>query len=402
MNCKTRLRILVHALLFTILIAPSSARAELSIEFVNMHVFDQADLHLDIVGLDGTPLASLSGNKTTFLDRGVRQHDVAKWLAGPGMCFELRGAQVATPHYVIKPCIDSIEDFKTQSAAYIYLAKLLSTAEYGNAMRRQIRNLTSERNCTNRIKADIDDLLTRYLDSLDPKWMSPEDINTYAQVIAYFRRCPTVDRYDYLSLDFLENPGVSRRLDQETSATGRLAEYVRQAVAEDPERDELRTRMRELYFEFQRLNPSPYRDLFYADTSEQSYFKALFGLALTLSAHTGAMTDSPPILNNGQSLIRNYFETCKFYAERERRDLSERCLSAAVELEQLIQIEKISVSESRTISSKIGDTLLRASRCDLDDPAQPPASHALMRRFYARGGCDTEVNFCHSARQCLD
>lgn len=331
------------------------ARAEFQVSFVPIAIFDTETLTITISRRDGIPIGRATGSGTTFTF-DIAADDLVNEIDQAGICFDVRVGTDGNGFVVVETCVEQLAELRQQGSAYIYRASLVPEIEYAATQRSQIRELIRGAGASIRTKIEILDSFESYLSLISVESMHSQDIDLFANLVEHFQRFPSFDNVDYISMDFLGNPASIRAIDASDGGVGKLASFIEVSLTGEHDNGRTAARLSELFVEYQKIDPRPYVSSDLID-SEEEFFKALFGFALALSGDVGVREGETTILYQGKSPILLYFERCEHLARLNEENLSQSCLSAAWQLQQLVNMQSVKISDARTIASKIGNTL---------------------------------------------
>lgn len=378
-----------------LILTAEPVRAEFQVNFVPIAIFDSETLTITISRRDGIPIGTAEGRGTTFTF-DIAADDLVNEIDQAGICFDVRVGPDGNGFVVVETCVEQLAELKQQGSAYIYRASLVPEIEYAATQRSQIRELIRSAGASNRTKIEIIESFESYLNLIGVEAMHPQDIDLFANIVEHFRRFPSFDNVDFISMDFLGNPASIRAIDASDGGVGKLARFIEVSLASENGSSRAAARLSELFVEYQKIDPRPYVSSDLVD-SEEEFYKALFGFALTLSGDVGVREDESTILYQGKSPILLYFERCERLARLNEENLSQSCLFAARELQQLVNMQGVEISDARTIASKIGNTL----SCGTSDQNLAEGDILLLSAYFDRGNCAETERFCLSAKVCL-
>ncbi|MDE4191248.1 hypothetical protein [Phaeobacter gallaeciensis] len=395
MSYRQMLKIFLAMMLF----AAEPVLAEFEVSFVPRAIFDKESLTLSVLTRDGRVLAREQGQGPVF-NFDIKSEDLVAEIDRLGICFDLQIGADDGGFVVFKTCLEKLAELGREGKAYTYRASLFEEGEYASLERKRIRELMASAGPSNRLKDRIVEMFEHYLEQISMDAMHPQDIDLFANIVEHFRRYPSFDDGQYIAMDFIGNPAPISVLDASDTTIGKVRSFVEAALTKDKINEntvrKFESRLAQLYVEYLKVDPSSYVSSGLID-DEQQFFKALFGFALALAGHTGLREDEPPILYQGKSPVRLFFENCEGLARSGRNNLSQSCLIAAWELQQLVKMESVVVSDARTIASKIGNAL----DCRTAEPDSAEPTMHLLTTYYEHGGCAESGRFCFSAKACF-
>ncbi len=386
---------IVCALLF---VAVKPALAEFEVSFVPCAIFDNEKVILNVKTYDGNLLGSNNGRGSVFTVQ-IKSDDILAEMDRVGICLDVDTEAKSGGFFVVEICVKRLAELGRQGTAYTYRAALFDEAEYASEQRRSINKLLDSAGRSNEAKVEIVDSIERYLGQISVNSMHPRDIDLLANIVEHFRRFPTFDNDEFLSMDLLGNPAPISALHPSDMAVGKIGGFVEVALTGEGTKKRTARRIEmhlaEHYIEYQQIDPGSYFPDIVDD--EEQFFRALFGFAVALSGHVDTREGHNPILYQGKSPIRLFFEHCAGLARSDRGNLSQACLTASLDLQQLVKLDRPAISDARIVSSKIGDALYcKTAELDVTAPER-----TLLTTYYERSECAESERFFLSAKACF-